>query len=326
MTCLALLVAAIGVGVCLTSDAGASAPAQGLEGTRSGLAQSTPLFDVSWNGKGGFIDASGAIAIEPTYDKVYPFREGLAPVLVGRRWGYIDATGEMVIEPRFASPGFFSEGLAAFCDAETGRWGYIDAQGVVVIPPRFDTADEFRRGLARVGFETRRSKWRKWIADVGVEVDYEYIDRGGATVPAPHPTHFATGEPGERIPFEDGGSWGYMDATGRTVIEARFLHASPFSEGLALVWFDGGFGFIDAEGRVVIAPRFEWATSFSDGVAGVKLGDEGWGFIDATGAVVLEGRWDWIYGGFRHGLAEVAKDGKQCYIDRRGDLVWPPKR
>jgi hypothetical protein len=328
LTLFALLAAVIGVGLCIPSEARATAQPRVLETARQRSQEPTPLFNVSVNGKGGFIDASGAIVIEPIYEKVYPFSDGLAAVQVDRKWGYIDAQGKMIIEPRFASPGFFSEGLASFCDARNGRWGYIDEQGQVVIQPRFDTADGFRKGLARVGIETRRSKWFKWIADVGIAVDYKYIDRSGAFVPAPHPTHFATGEPGERIPFEEDGWWGYMDAEGRTVIEARFQHASAFSDGLALVWLggrfghDGGFGYIDVEGQVAIEPRFEWASSFSDGVAGVKLGDEGWGFIDVSGAVVIERRFDWIYGGFRLGLAEVAKDGAQCYVDRQGDWVW----
>lgn len=51
----------------------------------------TALFPI-WDKKGkeGFIDASGRIVIAPQFDKVKPFSEGLAGVMIGDKWGYID--------------------------------------------------------------------------------------------------------------------------------------------------------------------------------------------------------------------------------------------
>lgn len=65
--------------------------------------------------KWGFVDRSGEMVIEPQFDMVFSFSEGLAPVQVDGKWGYIDRTGEFAVEPRFESEfGFpFPEGLAA---------------------------------------------------------------------------------------------------------------------------------------------------------------------------------------------------------------------
>jgi hypothetical protein len=283
------------------------------------------LFVVTVSGKDGFINADGTIVIEPAFEKAYPFSDGLAAVQKDGVWGFIDTKGRVVIEPRFIMVGLFSDGLASFQEKRfTDSWGYIDKAGKVVIEPQFDCADDFRKGIARVGFETTESKLLGWIADVGMTCDYRWIDRTGKFVPEPAPTHFATGEPGELIPFRKDDRAGYLDTKGQVVIEPQFQIASAFSDGLACVCKDGLFGYIDRRGEWVIAPRFQYANDFHEGLAGVSLGKEGWGFIDRTGKVVISAKFAWVYEGFRHGIVGVAFDRKLGYIDTKGEWVWKP--
>jgi hypothetical protein len=84
------------------------------------------------------------------------------------------------------------------------------------------------------------------------------------------------------------------------------------------------FGYIDTRGEWVIPPRFQYANDFSDGLAGVSLREDGWGFIDRTGKEVIPAKYAWVYGGFRHGVAEVAFDRKRGYINKAGEWVWEP--
>ena len=77
------------------------------------------------------------------------FAEGLAAVRTVSDtysyglWGYIDKTGQMSIEPRFEEVKDFSQGLAP---AQTsGKWGYIDKTGQWVISPQFDEASVFNK-------------------------------------------------------------------------------------------------------------------------------------------------------------------------------------
>lgn len=284
-----------------------------------------PLFVVTVKGKQGFMNRDGEIVIDPIFQRAYPFSDGLAAVQMQEAWGFIDTTGRVVIEPRFVMVGFFSEGLAYFRDQRfTDPWGYIDKTGQVVIEPQFDTAEQFRNGIARVGFETARSNILTRIADVGMQCDYRFIDRSGAFVPEPSPTHYTTGEPGELIQFTKNGLVGYLNAQGEVVIEPQFKSGLAFSDGLARVCKEDLFGYIDKQGKWVIPPRFEYASDFSEGLAGVPLGEKGWGFIDRTGTVVIPARFGWVYEGFRHGIAEVALDGKLGYINTKGEWVWQP--
>ncbi|UCC44990.1 MAG: WG repeat-containing protein, partial [Candidatus Zixiibacteriota bacterium] len=106
------------------------------------------LAAVLIDGKMGFIDDSGEVAIEPAYDFAQDFSEGLAAVSVDGLIGFIDPSGQMVIEPRFDFAESFSEGLAAARDEEL--IGFIDSSGQMVIAPQFDEAGPFQDGLARV--------------------------------------------------------------------------------------------------------------------------------------------------------------------------------
>ena len=98
-----------------------------------------------------FIDRNGIVVIELglKYSEVYPFREGLAIVGKYGKYGYIDTDGEEIVEPIYEFVMPFSEGLAAV--KNDSGWGFIDSRGTWVIPPRFKSAESFEDGLAWVG-------------------------------------------------------------------------------------------------------------------------------------------------------------------------------
>lgn len=48
---------------------------------------------------------------------------------------------------------------------------------------------------------------------------------------------------------------------------------------------NGKHGYIDKTGKYVINPQFDLAGEFSEGLSGVKIGDK-WGFIDKIGKYV----------------------------------------
>lgn len=291
----------------------------------SGQENDPPLFVVRADGKEGFINSKGQIKIDPIYNKAYPFKDGLAGVLVDEKWGFIDSSGRMVIEPEFINIKFFSEGLAAIkVKNYTDPWGYIDKRGKIVIKQQFDCAGEFHNGIAKVGHVPAHRKLLAYFADVGAPCESKYIDKNGNYVKKPDPTHYASGKPDELIVFEKEGLYGYIDATGNVVIQPQFLAAGNFSDGLACVRKDTLYGFINQSGEWVIEPRFKYSNDFSEGLAGLPIGDIGWGFVDTEGNVVIPPSFGWIYGGFRDGIAEVAYESKIGYINKDGEWIWEP--
>ena len=121
-------------------------------------------------------------------------------------------------------------------------WGYIDRTGKWAIAPQFEWASSFRENLAPVNPRRNRG----------------YIDPTGAYVLRP---------PMPEAEEDCATAWG------------------DFAEGLPRWKFGGKYGFIDRSGKVVIEPTFDLTFHFSDGVAAVLIREK-WGYIDRLGNYV----------------------------------------
>lgn len=82
------------------------------------------------------------------------------------------------------------------------------------------------------------------------------------------------------------GYYGYMDRTGKIVIQPQFGEAGDFYEGLAKVNKNMKWGFIDKTGKIVIPLKYYAVDNFSEGLAAVCNEKWQWGFIDKTGKLV----------------------------------------
>lgn len=280
--------------------------------------QSSDLFQVKVNGKYGFINKKGQIIIEPQFDGVDNFSDGLAGIYVrGEEFsnGFIDETGKLVIQPQFDISGKFSEGFAwvGFDPEKTAyklgnltlytsqsshsfnyNIGFIDKMGKFITEPIFSFARDFSEDVAVV-----RTKDNKF---------------------------------------------GFIDKSGKFVIEAKFDWANSFSEGLALVFVSGKYGFIDKTGKMIIEPQFTKAESFSEGLACVKIGgrvrapsfgdqiitttnaDTNYAYIDKTGKIIFRIEAGEVHS-FSEGLARFEKLGKYGYgfVDKNGKIAIKPE-
>jgi hypothetical protein len=274
---------------------------------------SGPLFSIQWNGKRGFIDKTGVVAIKPQFDHIHMFTEGLAAVAVGGRpygeylsehgikgggglpellledkveskWGYIDRTGFYAINPKFDDAGSFSEGLAAVQSGS--NWGYIDKLGAWAIRPMFEDANGFSEGIAGV---KSRKQWG-------------YIDRTGRYVIQPQFDRAFNFHEGMAV-VRMGKKFGVIDKTGKIVIDIKFRSPVFFNEGLAHARENDKYGYIDRMGRYVIQPQFDFGYGFSEGLAAVQVGKK-WGFIDREGSYRINPQFD-DANRFVNGLASV---------------------
>lgn len=125
------------------------------------------------------------------------------------------------------------------------------------------------------------------------------------------------------IPVKTGEKWGYIDKTGKYVINPQFQEANLFINGLAVVKsMNDDYGFINEKGKFVINPQFDMAEQFVDGLALVKK-DGKYGFIDKKGNYVI-GPLDCEDAlTFSEGLTFVSPydSGPVCY-DNRGNVKF----
>ncbi|MGJ5817845.1 WG repeat-containing protein [Paludibaculum fermentans] len=226
-----------------------------------------------------------------------------------------------------------------------GKAGYMDAKGRVVIQPNLHDVGgfggEFHEGLLRVKDE----------------VGYRYIDKSGATafrLDAWLAFEFSEGLAAAAL--ESGPSrrvlWGFIDRTGRFVIEPKYFTVSGFSEGLARVGVEGQFGstgYIDQFGNFAIPPTLSDGSSFHEGLAiaimdGPCLITNGgscsppkfrparrdadydcrFRIIDKTGRPVSELRFDGARD-FSEGLAAVRLGELWGYADKSGHIAIEPQ-
>lgn len=256
------------------------------------------------SGKHGFFDKSGAVAIDPRFDYVGDFHDGIAGVTINGKMGAVDKNGIMVIKPQFDFICDFEDGLAL---AELdGKWGVINKMGEFVVKPHYDDNIYYQYG-----------KYLK--CSEGLMPNLVVV---GERIVKHRQGLFHTEKEKISIP-----KYGFIDRNGNLVIEHRFDFAYPFSEGLAHVWIDGKSGFIDKTGEYVVNPNFDDAASFSEGLASVRFGDwenGKYGYIDKAGQMVIEDERFCDCKSFVEGLAAVRVDRRRLewgFIDKTGQMV-----
>lgn len=297
----------------------------------------------------------------PYYNYSYGFSEGLIAASVGEYpnifYGGIDHKGEYVIQPKYDILGTFSEGLAPFL--RDGKWGYIDKRGVEVIPPAYRDAGPFSAGIAivttntnravfidkkgRIVLEKTKNRVFCWNNDSFPLTKNEFsrannYHDGWARVEC-----FSSGVEGfidrdgifNRITydnfgdFNEGLAWfcvnnytkcGYIDTRFQVVIDTRFDEASDFHDGLATARLGGKWGYIDKSGQWVIPCQFDKALPFQENLAAVAI-DNRYGYIDRSGNMVIRPRFSNVQP-FSEGLAAVEENGMWGFIDKTGEYAF----
>jgi len=330
------------------------------------------------------------------------FSEGMAAVMIGKKYGYIDKIGTIVIQPKFDLAYDFSEGMDRVQfrgeDIFDSKYGYINKKGELIIDALFYTASDFSEGLAYVlikgsmpknlvimdgkdvssdivlkgvieqtalakkGFIDKKGKFAIELGQFcffANDEDLEakpfseglcaikaggcgFIDKTGKMIIQPQPQfykvkNFSEGLApvkvggtvtesiiieGYKTPVRSGGSWSYIDRTGKVVIQSEdssWIPPLP-SEGLLAVKIGTRIGYCDYSGKLAIEPQFDWGGNFSEGFSAVLI-DKKYGFIDKKGKMVIEPKFDKAEK-FSEGLAAVKIGEKWRYIDKTGKFAW----
>lgn len=296
--------------------------------------------------KWGYVDSAGRAIVPIEWDKTYPLTDGLALAhrggsfnwgsgeVEGGEWVYFDAKGQPQIRLDFARAKSFSCGraLVKVGKGRGGRFGFIDKKGSMAIPAVYRDAWPFSDGVAPVEY-LKEGFWKWKAIDVNGNDLFEMEEIGAAY----HLIRFSEGL--SALPSSNHrGAVGYVDKTGKWVIQPRFEQASIFIGGLAKALKDGKWGYIDQSGKYVIEPMFTEAHDFTEGLAYVVHADGRKMFIDRTGAEAISvedkysplngpprrGLWleEWRDIGFWHSLAVLESDDGIIVINKRGKVVF----
>ena len=319
------------------------------------------LVPVKSGDKWGYMNTAGELAINPQFESAGRFFEGLASVKMNGKYGYIDNTGNFVINAQWDYAGAFEDGLAIVGNGkEDSKYGYIDKTGNYIVNPQFSYAKDFSDGLAVVksndkyGYIGKDGKYvinpqyeyardfKNGMAVVSVDYKYGFIDFSGKIVITPqydsiypkikldsddysYDLQPKTGEEGNYlIPVKLNEKWGFIDNTGKTIINPQFESLTYFHNGVAMVTLDGKFGFINEDGKYTTNPILdyvEFSYNYKSGDLCPYSQDNKIGYVNPTdGGAYIQPQYD-DGGKFNNGFAIVEKDGKYGYINSENETI-----
>ena len=275
---------------------------------------------------------TGTVLIEPRFDYARPFSGGYALVELHGKVGWILAADKFVVEPQFDNVFPESEGLFPVqVGGKNGPWGFADMHGRIKINPVYSHVLAFRHGAAGVekddehfvidisGNRLSPEAKERWSSSIPNYERGQEESRSGKL-------HFALDPKSGKYGIQLGGQWTVPPQFDQ--VGAQIDDTFDPCEGLASVRVGKSWGFIDQTGRYVVNPIYADAVSFHHGLAVVQVDNPEtgkWGLIDPAGRFVVKPIYDAIGSFFDDGLAPVAIAGKVGFIDRTGGLVIAPR-
>ncbi len=298
--------------------------------------------------------------VEPQFDWIGNFSEGMAPVLVGDKWGFIDTMGRMRISPQFQdneTPDFEPERMRTwnreqiqenwFYDpnypdrghkidgSQAPSWFFTFINGSAWIKTSkgatlIDTAGTIIKIVKRTFFES--GHYRDFQSSVFEEEKlYGVIDRqGNPIVPLQNKRITSVLSYQKRqnwIAIEIAVNpavvrWGLMTLDGQWRILPEFENVRIRNH---LFWIQKNklWGLIDSNGKSVIEPQFDKIEHFYE--YGMKVQkNKKWGLVSNEGTIIFDCRFDEL-GYPDEGIAKIVVSKKIGFINRVGKIIAEPQ-
>lgn len=258
---------------------------------------------VKLGGLYGYLTGEGDYLIAPMYKDASIFLGSTAAVDDGNGYYMINAYGFKVAitsGPLDYMSCILNNKILAGKD---GKFGYLSSDLVVPEAFAYDNATNFKNNVAAV---CQNGKWALISSDNTNITDFIFEDvirdeyntciNNGVIFAKSDGAYYmydATGKKISELAFEDAcafvgaqpaavkidGKWGFVNAKGEIVIEAKYENAGSYCCNLAPVCENGLWKYVDNEGVVRIEGDFAEAKPFSaNGVAAIKEG-EIWNYI-----------------------------------------------
>lgn len=292
---------------------------------------------VSINNKYTFIDNKGHFITTERFDNADPFSENIALVQVADKFSYIGLDGKYLFPLNYKVRKFIGNIPKMEKLGRTGKlYTLANAQGKP-ITEWLDKIDDFVEGKARV----RRNDGLLSTIDISGKQDtlwqyniihegtlYRIIENSGkyAIFDKTTDTTSVFVEPylffPEGLSFaEKDGKWGYINNTGKVIINFEYEYTANFSEGYAVVGKKGVYYPINKQGQSAFELTFTNMYNFTEGLAAVCNGKK-WGYINNIGKIAIPFKYRAV-SSFNEGLAAVKKGRYWGYINKTGTTIIP---
>ncbi len=295
------------------------------------------------NGKIGYKDSLDQVQIDPQFDYIEEFEEGLTWTVVGTgkydllnhnldhkelnftgRFGLIDQDGNFIFKPVFsiilardAKNAIVGNGIGYvhfenFPEEKNyvfeGDLGVVNTKGDTLVPLQYRSIQTLTSGSQTYWFAKNEDHNELYSSGhrFSFKEKIESIE------------NFSEGL--ARIKTQTG--FGFIDTTGQMTILPIYYRATHFKQGRAWVKKQDQYFYIDTKGKKLDSSSFYFdeVAPFSDGVALVRIFDE-YGFINSDSTFFITPEFSEA-GSFFNGITYVSTVDSFGYIHNDGRMDW----
>lgn len=267
------------------------------------------LIRAEQQGKCGFLDTFGKVAIPLKYEQVWNFSAGLAGVVQGGKAGFVDTKGKIKIPLKYDYVWSFSNGLAVV--EKNNKLGAINTTGQLIVPVAYDKIMPLDNG--------------QWIVHkLGQQ---GVIDSTGKFV-IPLSSNRSISQKGEFYILQYKYEKGLFNQAGKQLIDGFYNDIQVYPK-LQLIRLDRGnrhFGLADYDGNIVLPLKHKYFNLNQDQQLHViAKNDYEFGLIDNTGNFFWEVQ-NRKYGKLQYGWISISHQDSFFLVNlnTKAVLPWAP--
>ncbi|MEO6301826.1 MAG: WG repeat-containing protein [Bacteroidia bacterium] len=292
----------------------------------------------------GFIDSSAKTLIQPQFDAVTIFSEGLSVVNKNDSVFYINKENTNPFNQYFADGYMFNNGIAPV--KHGSKWCFINRQGQI-ISAVYDEINELSNNCYTVKLNGKYGALNNFgqviiepkFEEMGdFKNDFAYYRQEGKSgfvskdgyVHKPEFDWLSDFDADKMAVVKKGNSYGIINSIGKTILETKYDQILKANNGIFIVVLNNMYGFYSANACFISAVTYDFAKEkpadfYTNGQVFklVKKGQQA--LTDANGRVSIDfGAYDEINFA-SNGLIRVKKKNKFGYVDRKLNLAIPYK-
>ena len=206
--------------------------------------------------------------------------------------------------------------------AGSKTWGYANLKGELIIPAQYAKCYKFSaEGLAPI-YDTEKRQYH-FITLKGETLTtsingFKLIDGFGTDV-----NGFSHG----LAPVKMGEKWGFINSTGKVVIDTKYDKVDAFEDDYTIVLSGTNHVILDTKGTetLIVVSDLADVKQFSEHLAPYRATNKTFGFIGVNGKVSIPAQFESV-GYFHEGLAWAKQTGGVLgYINTKGEWVIKPQ-
>ncbi len=292
----------------------------------------------------GFVDSSGRVIIDPVYDAVSEFNEGLAVVNKNDSLLYINKENANAFNRYFSDAYSFKNGIGA--TRQNGKWNFINRQGqatgilydeinelsndvyVVKLNNKYGALDHFGQIIIEPRFD-KLGDFKNEFAYYVEGAKYGFVTKAGYVSKAEFEWISDFNEKNIAIAKQNG-LYGLINAQGLKILEPQFDQILKCANNIFILVKNSLYGFYNGSGCYLSAITYDYIkekpeTFYTNGTLLKLLKKKETALVDLNGKTMLD------FGSYEdvsfvsNGLIKVKRKNKFGFIDRKLNITIPVK-